>query len=284
MIKIIFLIALFTSNALYAQDVYDANTNQLTIQSVNVGNTNYKNVVISVGNVISVGSSAPINPSNPVAGAWNGVLDNGKLVNLIVMPNNYFYAIIGNNTANGFIGNELDIGSSINNLGTSTTIIGGMFSEYTGTTGIVASGVMNGSFIGNNISASITYSSQLKLSSTLTNIQNYTFYTPADINMISGFWTGSFSFGNQTTINISQSGVVSGNSGNCAFSGSISPNNSSVNIFDVNLTFQQLCPIVGSDQSGIAYVYPSSVSGKKQLIVTVRNSNASWAVFFTGIR
>ena len=41
----------------WSLDVYDLNTNQLSIPLVNVGGVTYKNVVVNVGNVLSIGNS-----------------------------------------------------------------------------------------------------------------------------------------------------------------------------------------------------------------------------------
>jgi hypothetical protein len=48
----------------FAQDVYNSATNQLSIPSVLVGSTTYTNVVVTVGNVISIGGSNAPPPNN----------------------------------------------------------------------------------------------------------------------------------------------------------------------------------------------------------------------------
>ena len=50
-------IALLSTSTLFAADVYNASNGQLTIPSVNVGGTNYNNVVINVGGVVKIGGT-----------------------------------------------------------------------------------------------------------------------------------------------------------------------------------------------------------------------------------
>ena len=55
--KYLLILLIACSCNLFAQDVYNSATNQLTIPSVLVGNITYTNVVVTVGNIISVGGS-----------------------------------------------------------------------------------------------------------------------------------------------------------------------------------------------------------------------------------
>jgi len=63
---------------IFLQDIYDPNTNQLNIQSVLVGNTTYTNVVITVGNVLNIGS---VGKSYVMQGGLSGLGD-GKQITL----------------------------------------------------------------------------------------------------------------------------------------------------------------------------------------------------------
>ena len=72
--SLILIAGLITCVNAWAIDTYDSTTNQLTIPTVQVGSTTYTNVVISVGNVLSIGSS----PANGYADIYNST--NGQLM------------------------------------------------------------------------------------------------------------------------------------------------------------------------------------------------------------
>ena len=48
-------------NMSFAVDLYNPSNNQLSIPSVQVGSTTYNNVVVTVGNILSIGSSSNSN-------------------------------------------------------------------------------------------------------------------------------------------------------------------------------------------------------------------------------
>ena len=67
----------------FSQDTYNSSNNQLTIPSVKVGNLIYSNVVITVGNVVSIGTSNAINDQtlNLITG-WRNLEKSGYTTNL----------------------------------------------------------------------------------------------------------------------------------------------------------------------------------------------------------
>ncbi len=75
--KLLLLITFLTDlSCAHAADIYDPKTNQLKIESVLLGQTTYSNVVINVGNVVSVGS-----------GVANGTVDlYNSLNNQLIIP------------------------------------------------------------------------------------------------------------------------------------------------------------------------------------------------------
>jgi hypothetical protein len=88
--KIIALFLSILSIPCFAIDVYDFSTNQLTIQSVDVSGTTYKNVVITVGGVIGIIGGSPNGSSdsyNPMANQLSipSVLVNGSTYTNVVI-------------------------------------------------------------------------------------------------------------------------------------------------------------------------------------------------------
>ncbi|MFC4158978.1 hypothetical protein [Chitinimonas lacunae] len=63
--------AVLAASALAHANSYDPATNRLTVDSVQVGDTIYTNVVISVGQIHSIGGSRPATPVAPTCSSAN---------------------------------------------------------------------------------------------------------------------------------------------------------------------------------------------------------------------
>ena len=102
--RLILIASFLTGVNAWAIDTYDSTSNQLTIPTVQVGSTTYTNVVISVGNVLSIGNS----PANGYADVYNST--NGQLM----IPS----VLVGSTTYNNVIitiGSVLSVGGSFSN-------------------------------------------------------------------------------------------------------------------------------------------------------------------------
>ena len=87
----------------------------------------------------------------------------------------------------------------------------------------------------------------------------------ADINEVTGSWTGSFLSGYSGAVQISSNGQLTGKTSGCNFSGSLSPRSTGKNVFDFSLVNGTGCLVPGSKSSGIAITY-FTATGKRQLI------------------
>jgi len=88
------LIAGFLSGVnAWAIDTYDSASNQLTIPTVQVGSTTYTNVVISVGNVLSIGNS-------PATGQVDARI---QLINATPSESSILSKAISQNTSHGVL-------------------------------------------------------------------------------------------------------------------------------------------------------------------------------------
>ena len=102
--RLILIAGFLTGVNAWATDTYDSTSNQLTIPTVQVGSTTYTNVVISVGNVLSIGNS----PANGYADIYNST--NGQLM----IPS----VLVGSTTYNNVIitvSSVLSLGGSFSN-------------------------------------------------------------------------------------------------------------------------------------------------------------------------
>lgn len=61
---------LMASSAIGYADSYDPTTGRLTVSSITIGSTEYTNVVVTVGSVVSVGSATQINSGSTCSGAF----------------------------------------------------------------------------------------------------------------------------------------------------------------------------------------------------------------------
>lgn len=107
----------------------------------------------------------------------------------------------------------------------------------------------------------------------------YTYNTPAQLSALVGTWSGSASpFGAFTTLSVSSSGSITGMSGSCAISGTLTPRASGKNIF--NATYSNGitgCAVPNLTATGIAIATTLS-NGKQQLIVILTNTDKSVGV------
>jgi len=250
------------STNLMATDTYDPKTNRLTIPSVKVGNATYNNVVITVGDVVSVGGASS---TQSAEGFWSGRTSTGYELNSLFLENNEFWNIVGQTINNVFYVVAFDNGAaSINSNNYST-----FFREYAETTTIA--GYSTGTVIANTkISGTVTTIDGAKtqiatLSMTPPSTSVYDYNKTANIDEVIGSWTGSFLSGYPGTVQISSNGQLTGRSYGCNFSGSISPRSSGKNVFDFTLVNGTGCVLQGSQASGIAISYLTS-TGKRQLI------------------
>ena len=102
--RLILIAGFLTGVNAWATDTYDSTSNQLTIPTVQVGSTTYTNVVISVGNVLSIGNS----PATGQVDVYNST--NGQLM----IPS----VLVGSTTYNNVIitvSSVLSLGGSFSN-------------------------------------------------------------------------------------------------------------------------------------------------------------------------
>ena len=149
--------------------------------------------------------------------------------------------------------------------------------------GVVTTGSVSASYVpGQSFNGTLTYPSSF---STFTAMpltsSTYSYGKPAVIADVAGSWTGNtLGSASTTTLTISNSGVLSGNSSGCLISGSVTPRASGKSVFDVALTFGPApCALPGQSARGIALSYLLT-SGKRQFILAgvtpSRNSGAAF--------
>jgi hypothetical protein len=112
----------------------------------------------------------------------------------------------------------------------------------------------------------------------------YHFDTPALLGTVVGHWDTVSTEGRMVSINITASGALSLSDGGCTGSGSIKPNASGKNVFDVIVTFGAVpCAMPNQATTGIVVAYPLS-TGQTQVIAAVKNSARTIGIAAFGIR
>lgn len=230
------------------------------------------------GNKTSNNSSSG-NSSTPgqAQGVFKGTASTGADFYSIILPNDKFYAIYGS-----IVGNVLYIDGMMTGQGASNN------GKYSGSvTDFYSNGV---SYAG---SVSATYVAATSISGTVTeNNANVTFSanafptsdfnygTSATLTNVVGTWTGFLLDGSTAVVNINSNGSFVGSNAGCSFSGTVTPDSSGKNFFDVSITYgASPCVFANQTQSGIAVDYLLSDGVTHQLVAGVASGTSSGNVF-----
>jgi hypothetical protein len=231
----------------------------------------------------STNSSGGGNTSTPgqAQGVYEGTTSNGLTFNAIVLPNDMFYAIYGNTSGNAFNVCGMATGQGASNNGKYTanendfTYCSGSSNVYSGSvTATYTTGTtLNGSMTENNNPVTFT--------GTAPTASLFSYNAAALLSAISGSWSGSLTDGESATVTIDSLGNATGvSSGGCSFTGTITPDSSNKNFFDISLTFGG-SPCVAPDQkaSGIAVNYLLSDGVTNQFLAGVSSESSLGVVF-----
>jgi hypothetical protein len=227
------------------------------------------------------GGSSGVNSTGDVQGVYSGAASSGYTFSTIILPNDKLYEIYG--TAHG---NQLLLDGMITGQGTTNS------SGYTASvtdflyTGSVKSGSFSASdFTGASLDGTLAEDGTVTTftgTSVLGSVWDYgtTFQTPASLSSISGTWIGTLLDGITTTVTISSTGSVTGSSSGCSFTGTVVPDSSKKNFYDVSLTFGgSPCAIPSQTANGIGVEYLLSDGVTNQLLVAVTVDNSAGTVF-----
>lgn len=275
--SVVFLGFTFLSTSLMATDTYDPATNQLSIPSVKVGTATYNNVVITVGNIVSVGGASS---TQSAEGLWTGTTSSGYELNSLILENNEFWNIVGTTINNVFYAVAFDRGAASVNANSYSSF----FKEYTATSSALGYSIgtvtTNTKISGTVTTAYGTTTQNTTISMVPPSVSLYDYNKSADINDVIGSWNGSFLSGNSGIVQVLSNGEVTGVANGCSFSGSFSPRTSGKNAFDFTLVNGTGCVSPGFKTSGIAISYITT-SGKRQLIAAGTNdANTIGNLFF----
>jgi hypothetical protein len=214
-------------------------------------------------------------------GVYLGYTSTGDTFESIALPNDKYYALYGTTIGNVFTIKGMITGQGASESGQFLAPVSDYY--YTGTT---YSGSLKATY-SPGVSINGTVSETGNISSTFTGnalpASSFSYNTPASLSDITGTWNGNL-FGNSpATVSVTSSGIVSGFSGGCAFSGTVVPDPSNKNFFDISLTYGgSPCLMPNQTQSGIAVDYLLSDGITHQLLAAV--SSGSYGNVFVANR
>lgn len=254
----------------------------VSLMLISCGTGYNNNVGSGNGGSVSGGGGGSVAAAAGVQGVYSGVASSsGYTFWTIILPSAKLYGIYG--TVNG---NQILLDGMITGQGTANN------SGYTASvtdffyTGSVKSGTFSGSdFTGAGLDGSLAENGTVTTftaTSMLGSVWDYgtTFQTPASLASVSGTWTGTLLDGMTTTVTISSTGSLTGSSSGCSFTGTVVPDSSQKNFYDVSLSFGgSPCAFPNQTATGIGVEYLLSDGVTNQFLVPVTVGTSAGTVF-----
>jgi hypothetical protein len=226
------------------------------------------------------GSSDPV-AGSPAQGAYEGTFASGFTHLTMVLDDNRYYTLYGEESGGVFYiaGLLQGSGNARNGSFTSTDL-----RDYSAD-GTVTSGSLSASYVaGVSFNGSVTQGpTTIPFTSAPPAISDYHYDTPANLSNITGSWAMLTMFGTPVALNIQANGAFFASDDSCQLSGNITPRASGKNVFDVNGTFSgDACTESGQSINGIAI--ESTADGESELIVAATTTSRSDGTVLFGVR
>ncbi len=263
----------------YALNTFNASNNQLNIPSVNVGGLSYNNVVVTLGNVVSIGSSGQANTT--AEGFWLGSTSNGFSLRTLALENNEFWSFVGMQSNGVYTVAGFDHGAFLMSGANGLNFFKEYYADNSSTLGYGTGTVIENTSI--NGFSYVGTSPVVRTTLAPINSSSYLYSKSPELADIAGTWTASSIAGVPTTININALGVLTGSMANCTFSGSLKERASGENVFDVMINNGMNCKASGLKQTGIAISYTNSY-GKTQFVAAVVDETQKMGELFSAQR
>jgi hypothetical protein len=227
--------------------------------------------------------SGSITPA-PVAkaeGAYEGTMSSGYAFNALVLENDEFWALYGQQS-----GGTLYVYGLLQGNGSSNgTHFAGPVRDFFYNGAVVAGNLAATYVPRTTLNGSATEGTQtVTFSGSAISTANFNYDQPASLAAVAGSWTGGTLNGSVGTVNISSTGVIAGSTSGCTFTGNLSPRASGKNVFNATITMGPApCTAPGVTGTGIALNYRTN-SGKSQLLVAGIDSTKSVGTAFLAQR
>lgn len=229
------------------------------------------------------GSGSSSNSSSTAGqaqGVYFGTTSTGRAFESIILPNDKVYALYGP-AQNEYLGVNAGV---IDNTFWMDGFIAGQGTSNNGIYTANATDYYYGGATAASVSASYTagasfQGSYVETGSTATFTgsvpSGFTFNTPAHLSDIVGAWSGALYASGTGTASVNSNGTFAGSDNDgCSFSGTVNPDASGKNFFDVAVTFgPNYCAAANQTVQGVAVDYLLSNGVTRQLVVAVNSGN-----------
>jgi hypothetical protein len=229
------------------------------------------------GGSSSAASSASQSTAGQAQGVYSGTSSTGYYFESIVLPTDVFYALYGNISGNVFFVSGMMTGQGASKNGTYTASVKDFYLTSPMLTGSVTASYvvgtsLNGTVVENGTTISFTgapFSSS-----------NYNYNTAAVVSTITGTWSGHLLDGTSATVTINSNGTFTGSNLGCLFTGTVVPDPSGKNFFDVTIQFgASPCVLANQTSAGNGLTYLLSNGTTRQLLFAGTSGNFG-TVFF----
>jgi len=222
--------------------------------------------------------------NTPLQGVYVGTTTTGEIFESMVLPHDEYYALYGVPNGNILTVQGLMHGSTTSGNDKFSASVSDFYWP-----GAVYTGTVSGSYVpGVSVTGTVaeTGNTPVNFSGTTAAAAPYNFNTPASLSSITGEWSGSLEPGNGMVMNIQSDGSFSGISSGfgCSFSGTMTPDVSNKNFYDVSLTPDAKCLGHGlPPASGIAVSYRLANGTNQLLAGGVDKTNSAVAFGLSGV-
>lgn len=212
------------------------------------------------------------------AGLYDGTTSTGRDFSTIVLDDGRFYLLYLDQSGTT-IGGVIQGNATVRNGSFTSSNAKDFNLEGAGVMNLTVSGSYNNKA---SLNGSASYANNGG-SATFTSTYDSNYEKTPSLALISGSYNG-ISFGvtadETTTVTVSSSGAISGNSSNgCVFTGQTNPR-SSGNVYDLSISYGSGCALAGATATGIAYYDDIS----EELVGVVMNSGRTSGSIFIGVK
>jgi hypothetical protein len=234
----------------------------------------------------SISGSADITITKPVTspeGVYSGTTSTGSSFEAIVLPDSSFWTLYGTVSNNVFFVQGVLQGNgsySGTNYGASGLDSYYQTPQYVYAFSVNATFVPGSSISGTIVDTASVYNGPTSFTATAMPTSSFNYDATPNLSDIAGSWSGALLGNVPGSASIQSDGTFSGSSQGCSFSGSISPDPSEHNFFDVTIKYGSVnCYFPGLTQTGIAVDYLLSDGRTRQLVAAVHDSGHGNNVF-----
>lgn len=230
--------------------------------------------------VVGCGGSNKSPTPGQAQNVFAGTTSTGLTFQTIILPNDKFYGVYGSTNGDVLLIEGMIAGQGVSNNGKFTATVTDFVGKGEPLAGTIAATYVTGSSISGTFaetgSSNVTFTG-----AALSASSSFNYGTPALLSDIADQkWGGTLQDGTFAIVIINPDGTFSGRNSECSFSGTVTPDSSGKNFFNVSLTYgASPCLLPNQTQTGIAVDYLLSDGITRQLLAGVASGISNGTVF-----